>query len=82
MPAIVTVTTMDGRCFEKRVDHQKGDPRNPFSEEDFIDKFRGCTQDILSPGTQQTVIDIVMDLDNCDSVDPLVGALVAQKREV
>jgi len=79
MPAIVTVTTKDGRRFEKRVDHQKGDPRNPFSEDDFINKFRECTDDILAPDNQQAVIDTVMDLDKCDNVGALVGALIARK---
>ena len=78
MPAIVTVTTKDGRRLEKRVDHQKGDPRNPFSEDDFINKFRECTNDILTPDSQQLVIDNIMDLDKSDDLDTLVGALIAR----
>jgi 2-methylcitrate dehydratase PrpD len=81
MPAIVTVTTKDGRRLEKRVDHQKGDPRNPFSEDDFINKFRECTNDILAPDSQQVVIDNIMDLDKCDDLDTLVSALIVRKSE-
>jgi 2-methylcitrate dehydratase PrpD len=77
MPAIVTVTTKDGRRFEKRVDHQKGDPRNPFSEDDFIAKFHECTDGILSTSLQQSVIDNIMCLDKLDDVAPLVSALIA-----
>jgi len=77
MPAIVTVTTKDGRRFEKRVDHQKGDPRNPFSEDDFIAKFHECTNGILSTSLQQSVIDNIMSLDKLDDVAPLVSSLVA-----
>ena len=79
MPAIVTVTTKDGRRLEKRVDHQKGDPRNPFSEDDFIAKFRECTNDILSPPRQQSAIDNVMDLDKLDDVSSLVSALISSE---
>jgi 2-methylcitrate dehydratase PrpD len=79
MPAIATVTTKDGRQLQKRVDHQKGDPRNPFSEDDFIAKFRQCTEGILHPFHQQSVIDNVLDLDNADDVNSLVRNLTASR---
>src|SRR5262249_4144341 len=43
MPAIVELTTRDGRKLSKQVDYQKGDPRNPFTREDFVNKFNTCT---------------------------------------
>jgi 2-methylcitrate dehydratase PrpD len=79
MPAIVTVTTKDNKQFEKRVDYQKGDPRNPFSEEDFIAKFQECTDGILSTSGQQSVIEKVMELDQLEDMTSLVGALIASK---
>lgn len=79
MPAILTVTTKDGKCLQKRVDYQKGDPRNPFSEDDFIAKFLDCTGGILHGSHQQEVVDHVLDLDKVDNVDSLVRALIASK---
>lgn len=48
MPAICTITTKDGRRLEKRVDYQKGDPRNPFTEDELRAKFRDCASALLS----------------------------------
>jgi len=37
--AEVTLTTHDGKAYSKRVDYAKGDPENPMSREEIIDKF-------------------------------------------
>ncbi|MBL94581.1 MAG: hypothetical protein CMF70_04670 [Magnetovibrio sp.] len=79
MPAIATVTTTDGRNFEKRVDYQKGDPRNPFTKTDFVDKFKECTDKILSDEHQQEVLSNVLDLDKKEGVRSLVQCLIASK---
>ena len=38
--AIATLTTTDGRSFNETVDHAKGSPQNPMSDEEVIAKFR------------------------------------------
>lgn len=38
-PGTVEIITKDGKCFSKHVDTPKGDPENPFSEQDHIDKL-------------------------------------------
>jgi len=77
MPAIATVTTKDGRQLQKRVDYQKGDPRNPFSEHDYIAKFLECTDGILACSLQRSVIDSILNLENADNVAPIVRSLIA-----
>jgi 2-methylcitrate dehydratase PrpD len=75
MPAIATLKTRDGRTFVKRVDYQKGDPRNPFSIEDFRNKFVECTSAVLAADSQQKVIDEVLSLDRAGDVGRLVQTL-------
>jgi 2-methylcitrate dehydratase PrpD len=80
MPAIATVKTRDGRTFVKRVDYQKGDPRNPFSADDFRRKFVECTSDSLQPDVQQRVIDEVLSLESADNLTRLVKLLSTTER--
>ena len=46
-PAIVTVETVSGKRHETRVDYPKGDPKNPMSRDELIEKFHSLTGSIL-----------------------------------
>jgi len=58
---IVEITDTDGQIFASRVDYAKGDPLNPMSDEDLMDKFRDVTQTVLTAGRQKKVMDWIMD---------------------
>lgn len=63
MPAIVEVTMRDGRKFTKQVDYQRGDPRNPFSHDDFVDKFNACTEARLGASNREQALERLLTLD-------------------
>jgi 2-methylcitrate dehydratase PrpD len=46
--AVVEVTTTDGRRLNRRVEDPKGDPTNPFTEAEIVDKFIGLTSSCYS----------------------------------
>lgn len=37
--AIMTLRTKSGECYTERVDHPKGEPENPLTEKEFVDRF-------------------------------------------
>ena len=37
--AVLTITAKDGRTFSDRVDFPKGEPENPFTEEEFYGRY-------------------------------------------
>jgi len=82
MPAIATIKTKDGREIIKRVDYQKGDPRNPFSTDDFVKKFCECTDGIVTSNHQQEAINCVLQLDKQETVELLINNLIAEKNLV
>jgi len=41
---VVTIRTTDGREFSERVDYPKGEPENPFTEEEFFDRYCGLME--------------------------------------
>ena len=49
----VEITTNDGKCFTKHVEYPKGEPENPFTRQDHIDKL---TNMALWVGMKQTQI--------------------------
>ena len=75
MPAIVELTTRSGKQFTHRVDYQKGDPRNPFSPQDFIDKFRACVDGEMSATKADRIIDAVQSFERFDDVGAFTALL-------
>ncbi|WP_167670965.1 MmgE/PrpD family protein [Allopusillimonas ginsengisoli] len=75
MPSILTMNMKDGRVLTKRVDYQKGDPRNPFTLEELEGKFRFCVEDFMTTTQADEVIDAISDLDQADNLARLSRAL-------
>ena len=75
----VTITTTDGRSFEKQLDYPKGDPRNPLSDAEIEEKFDALAEPVMSTAGRQAVKDCVWKLDELGSVADLTALLVAGK---
>jgi 2-methylcitrate dehydratase PrpD len=77
-PAIVRITTKDGRSFDKRVDDAKGTPQNPMSHKEVEEKFRICAERVLNKETTERVIQTVAHLEKLDSIKRLTGMLAGE----
>ncbi len=55
--AIVEMSTVDGRTFTEQVDHAKGSPENPMSDEEVVAKFRSNAAHAVSAERQQEIIE-------------------------
>jgi 2-methylcitrate dehydratase PrpD len=75
MPAIATVTTRRGASFTRRVDYQKGDPRNPFSSEELITKFHSCVQAHITRECAEQVVDEVQHIEERNDLAQLTHLL-------
>jgi len=73
----VTLTTTDGRSFEKQLDYPKGDPRNPLTDAEVEAKFTALADGVLSPARQREVRDAVWNLESLGSVRELMALLEA-----
>jgi 2-methylcitrate dehydratase len=60
--ARVIITLSDGREVSAQVDHAKGSPENPMTDEEVIAKFRANSAGVLSAERQQAVIEATMQL--------------------
>ncbi len=74
-PASVEITTRDGRRFATRINYPKGDPENPLSWEELIQKFNELASPVFSEDRRQELISRVRSLETEESIPNLVNLL-------
>ncbi len=62
-PASVEIVTKDGKRFSTRVDYPKGDPENPLSWEEVIQKFEGLASPVFSAEARTEIVSRVRSLE-------------------
>jgi 2-methylcitrate dehydratase PrpD len=72
----VTIRTKDGKSFTKHVDCPKGEPENPMTEDEIINKFRVLASYVkLKQEEIDKIIAMVMNLEELDDVSKLAAML-------
>ncbi|WP_370937514.1 MmgE/PrpD family protein [Amycolatopsis sp. cg13] len=74
--ARLTTTLRDGRVIATEHVYVKGHPKNPFSEQDFIDKFRMCLPFSVLPLEDSTADRMIQDVLALEKVDDVMAALL------
>jgi 2-methylcitrate dehydratase len=74
--AIVTITTKDGRIFEKQEDFARGEPERPLSEQELIAKFHANSQTALNKKQRRKLIQATLSIDECNNIRKYVPLLV------
>ncbi len=70
-PAIVTILTKNGQAYATRVDYPKGDPENPLTWDELIDKFRNLITPVFSEARQNRLIDSVRSIELLADINEL-----------
>jgi 2-methylcitrate dehydratase len=73
--ARVTVTDKAGKSYTAQVDHAKGSPQNPMSDEEVVAKFRANAREVLDKKAQDRVIDLTWHFDELKSLHEYMGLL-------
>lgn len=71
-PARTTITLKDGRRLAAANDYPKGEPENPLSEGEVIEKFKGLTGEALSSARAEIIIERVLGLESLGNVNDLL----------
>ncbi|MFQ5961731.1 MAG: MmgE/PrpD family protein, partial [Candidatus Methylomirabilales bacterium] len=74
-PAVVTIETISGKRYEIRIDYPKGDPNNPISREELIEKFHTLTGRIIPETLRHLLIERCLALDTLPNVRDLLKGL-------
>ncbi len=78
-PATLVATLKDGKTYTAQVEFPRGDPENPASGEEIIQKFEALTRDRTDDSTQSSIRDLVEHFEDVDSV-PSLGDLCRRRR--
>ena len=73
--ARVTITDNQGEAHTAQVDHAKGSPQNPMSDEEIVSKFRANAAAVLSPEKQDQVIDLTWKFDELEDIGDYMSLL-------
>lgn len=76
----VTIRLRDGPALARRVDLARGNPENPLSREELVEKFRDCAGTVLPPPRVQACLEQVLALDRLPDLTSL-AALLAPGQE-
>jgi 2-methylcitrate dehydratase len=73
--ARVSITTNSGETHTAQVDHAKGSPQNPMSDDEIVSKFQANAGDILSKEQQDQVIDHTWRFDELEDIGEYMSLL-------
>ncbi len=74
-PARIVVTMNDGKKYTAQVDHPKGDPENPLSDAQIVEKFQSLVVGTISQDKADEIVDKVLNLEKLKSINELTGCL-------
>lgn len=74
--ARVSITTNAGETHTAQVDHAKGSPNNPMSDEEIVSKFRANAEGVLDKARQDEVIDATWRFDELEEIGEYMKLLV------
>lgn len=74
-PSTLILETNDGRKYSAHVDYPKGDPENPLSDDELIEKFRLLASATISDEKAEKIIDVVLNLEKVDDINKLTALL-------
>jgi 2-methylcitrate dehydratase len=76
---ITEITTKQGMTYRKRVDHPRGDPCNPMTDQELEGKFRSMASEYMSEAQIKEVIDAVYKIDKLKDIGELMQLLVFKR---
>lgn len=77
-PALVTIKTKTAQAFRVFIDFPKGDPENPLTWDELIDKFKALAQPVFPDDRLDKIVDTVKSIEKAASLKPLSVLLTAE----
>lgn len=71
MPTQIEITIKDGRQFLKKVTYPKGHPKNPMTDKEVEEKFRGLAKSMLSTKDINNILEMLWNLDKTKNINNL-----------
>lgn len=72
-PASVRMETKDGQQYTVRIDYPKGDPENPLSWDELMDKFNGLTAPVYPEQRRGQIVARIRSLESVENIHSLTS---------
>ncbi|MBC8506038.1 MAG: MmgE/PrpD family protein [Anaerolineales bacterium] len=76
--ARVSITTTGGSTHTAQVDHAKGSPQNPMSDEEIVAKFRANAEGVVSTQRQDEIIETTWKFEDVEDIGMYMRLLVSE----
>lgn len=80
--AKVTMELKSGRILEKTIYKAKGNPENPLSYKELVQKFRGCAKDIIDDDHIEKVIHFIDEMETISDIREVIRLLISNQKEL
>ena len=77
-PATAEIKTKDGKVFSTRLEYPKGDPENPLTWDELIEKFNGLASTLYSEARREKMIEQVKNIDNIENLKSWASILLKE----
>jgi len=77
-PATAEIKTKAGKVFSTRLEYPKGDPENPLTWDELIEKFNGLASTIYSETRREKIIEQVKNIDDIEKLKPWASILLKE----
>jgi 2-methylcitrate dehydratase PrpD len=74
-PSNIEIYTKDGKVFKGEMYYAKGSAKNPFSDEEVNDKFRGLAVPVIGKERTEKVIKMIENLESVNDISELAALL-------
>jgi 2-methylcitrate dehydratase PrpD len=74
-PAIMEITTNDGKKLRGQINYAKGDFRNPMTNDELIKKFVDLATGVVGEKKAKNAVDLILNLEDLGSLDGLIDHL-------
>jgi len=74
--ARVSITTTEGATHTAQVDHAKGSPQNPLSDDEIVAKFRANAASVLTKDQQNAIIEATWNFEKVEDIGEYMRLLV------
>jgi 2-methylcitrate dehydratase PrpD len=71
----IVIHLTSGESYSHRVAIPKGEPENPMTEGELVDKFKQCTKAVLEEREGERLVDSILHLERIDDLTEFFGAL-------
>ncbi|MFQ5603386.1 MAG: MmgE/PrpD family protein [bacterium] len=78
-PSKVSIVLHDGRVFSAQLDFPKGDPREPMSDQDLENKFKGLSSHLLTDKKQNQIREAIWNMESFQTISEFMDLLKIDK---